>query len=102
MMSCLRKIWVVLFAFMIFGLLAWVPVGKYQKTYMNKLHEEKAKPQKRIDETYKYVEKIEDGTIDSTPQKEVTSKPKKQIHIGRKPFFIRDKKNPNILYPYKD
>lgn len=102
MMSWLRKIWVILFAFMIFGLLAWVPVDKYQKSYMNKLHKEKAKPQKRINEAYKYVEKIEEGSIDSTPQKEVRLKPKKQIHTGRKPFFIRDKKNPNILYPYKD
>lgn len=102
MMSWLRKIWVILFAFMIFGLLAWVPVDKCQKSYMDKLHKEKIKPQKRIDDTYKYVEKIEEGAIDSNSQKEVAPKTKKPIRTGRKPFFIRDRKNPNILYPYKD
>lgn len=101
MMSFLRKIWVVLFAFMIFGMLAWVPVDKYQKSYMNKLHQEKAKPQKRVDEAYKYVEKVEDGAIDVTPQKPV-HRPRRHFRAGRKPFFVRDKNNPNILYPYKD
>lgn len=101
MMSFLRKIWVILFAFMIFGMLAWVPVDKYQKSYMNKLHQEKAKPQKRVDEAYKYVEKVEDGAIDVTPQKPV-QRPRRHFRAGRKPFFVRDKNNPNILYPYKD
>lgn len=101
MMSFLRKIWIVLFAFMIFGMLAWVPVDKYQKSYMNKLHQEKAKPQKRVDEAYKYVEKVEDGAIDVTPQKPVP-RPRRHFRTGRKPFFVRDKNNPNILYPYKD
>lgn len=102
MMSFLRKIWVVLFAFMIFGMLTWVPVDKYQKSYMNKLHQEKAKPQKRVDDAYKYVEKVEEGAIDTAPQKTVRVRPKKHIRQGRKPFFARDRKNPNILYPYKD
>lgn len=100
-MSFLRKIWVVLFAFMIFGMLAWVPVDKYQKLYMNKLHQKKAKPQKRVDDAYKYVEKVEEGAIDATPQKPV-HRHRRHIRGGRKPFFVRDRKNPNILYPYKD
>ena len=102
MMSFLRKIWVVLFAFMIFGMLAWVPVDKYQKSYMNKLHQEKAKPQKRVDDAYKYVEKVEEGAIDTTSQETIQVKSKKNARTGRKTFFVRDKNNPNILYPYKD
>ena len=69
---------------------------------MNKLHQEKAKPQKRVDDAYKYVEKVEEGAIDTAPQKTVRVRPKKHIRQGRKPFFVRDRKNPNILYPYKD
>lgn len=102
MMSFLKKMWVILFAFTIFGMLAWVPIDKYQKLYMNKLHQEKAKPQKRVDEAYKYVEKVEEGAIDTTPQETIQVKPKKDAQTGRKPFFVRDKNNPNILYPYKD
>lgn len=51
---------------------------------------------------YKYVEKVEEGAIDTAPQKTVRVRPKKHIRQGRKPFFVRDRKNPNILYPYKD
>ena len=102
MMSFLKKMWVILFAFTIFGMLAWVPVDKYQKSYMNKLHQEKAKPQKRVDDAYKYVEKVEEGAIDMTSQETIQVKSKKNARTGRKPFFVRDKNNPNILYPYKD
>lgn len=103
--SFLRKIWVVLFAFMIFGMLAWVPVGKYQRAYMAEFHRIKAKPQKRIEETYKMIDAIEDGAeIPQQPQiVQNPPPPPKPINKGkRKPFFIRDKRDARILYPYKD
>lgn len=104
----LHKIWVVLFAFMIFGLLAWVPVDKYQKAYMDEYHRFKAMPQKRIDASYKYVEYIENGGYPEVAKSffdEPRMKPRKRFHRynprHRKPYFIRDKYNPNVLHPYR-
>lgn len=102
----LRKIWVVLLAFTIFGILSWVPVDEYQKSYMDKLHAIKSKPQKRVESSYMYVDYIEDGgapnstyTYYEPPAKKHRRKHMNQRH--RKPYFIRDIKNPNILYPYR-
>lgn len=104
----LHKIWVVLFAFMIFGLLALVPVDKYQKAYMDEYHRIKSKPQRHIDANYKYVDYIEDGgspeAVDlffkdsKINYKKRYSRPRNK---RRKPYYRRDKYNPNILYPYK-
>ena len=105
-----RKILVVLFAFMIFGLLALVPVDKYQKAYMKEFYRIKSKPQDHIDNAYKYVEHIEDGGSPNSKQlnpnyhnnsnyRQVVRKNK--FSPRRKPYFIRDKYNRNIIYPYR-
>lgn len=103
----LRKIWVVLLAFTVFGILSWVPVDKYQKVYLDEFHRIKAKPQKRVDYAYKYVEYIEEGGDPNSRQSIMPDFREKQIARRnlnpryRKPYYIRDKYNRNILRPYR-
>lgn len=105
MVRILKKVWILLIAVTIFGLLSMVPLDKWQKVYLDEFHRLKARPQQRVDSSYKYVEYLENG---GTPNKEqivpttedVDSKPAEKNTI-RKPYFIRDKNNPKILYPYR-
>lgn len=115
MVNILKKIWLVLFVFMIFGLLALVPIEKPQRAYMQGIKELNEIPQKRVNHNYKYVEYIEEGNtpiqfedfhkilteyekfLQRKSQSRTSKNPRK-----RKPYFIRDKNNPKILYPYKD
>lgn len=50
---------------MIFGLIAMIPIGKYQRKYMHTYHRIKAKPQEHINRTYEYVEKVENSEVDN-------------------------------------
>lgn len=105
MESFLKKIWVILFVFMVFGIMALVPVDKYQKIYLDEFHKQKAKPQQHLDSIFKYVENFEtDNEIPNPhiPKNKITRpNPVKIKKDVRKPYYIRDKNNPNILYPYK-
>lgn len=74
---------------------------------MKEYHKVKSAPQKRINAAYTYVEKVESGE----PQERQTEKDKQQTKrikyvqqnpTNRKPIYIRDKNNPNILHPYKE
>lgn len=89
------------------GLIALVPFDKYQSAYMKEYHKVKSAPQKRINAAYTYVEKVESGEL----QERQTEKDKQQTKrikyvqqnpTNRKPIYIRDKNNPNILHPYKE
>ena len=104
----LKKIWFFAFVFTIFGLLALVPLDKYQTSYMNEFHKIKAKPQKHVDEQIRYVQYLEEGgeptanykiPVDNYNNKNKNKKLNDPRY--RKPYFIRDKNNPNILYPYR-
>lgn len=95
---------------MIFGILSWVPVDKYQKAYLDEFHRVKAKPQKRIDSAYRYVEHIDNGGIPNSYQvapndlRRHASKRlerKNKLNRYRKPYYIRDKYNRSIIYPYR-
>jgi len=103
----LKKLWIFLIAFTIFGLLSLIPLDKYQKVYMDEFHRLKARPQKRVDSSYKYAEYIENGgtpnSSQTVPEATVESGSDKAAKKSgpRKPYFIRDKNNPKILYPYK-
>lgn len=105
MMNLLKKIWVVLFAFMIFGILSWVPIDKYQKVYLNKFHRIKLRPQEHHDNQIQYAEYIEDGGAPNSKQRVPSSEKlfstSDSVPKKRKPYFIRDKNNPQILYPYR-
>ncbi len=106
MENFLRKIWVVLFAFMIFGILAWVPLDKYQKSYMHAYHRIQMKPQEHLDNQYRYAEYIINGGTPETFKKITYTFPKQRYYkksysYKRRPYFIRDKHNPNIIYHYR-
>lgn len=119
----LKKIYAWLFIFMIFGLLAYIPVEKYQKKYIETYHQIQNVPQEHIIKNYKYADYVQEHGIFSRYTyaiffkypRVLNSSGNKQIqpstpeHVFSdpkysKPHFIRDKKNPNILhpYPYKD
>lgn len=101
----LKKIWVVLFAFMIFGILSWVPIDKYQKVYLNEFHRIKTIPQKHYDNGVQYADYIEEGGSPNSrqiaPSSEKLYSTSDSIPKKRIPYFIRDKHNPKILYPYR-
>ncbi len=112
MHGLLRKIWVVLFVFMIFGLLAMTPVDKYQKSYINTYRKMQAKPQLHLDANYKYADYIDDGGDSKVASKlfkkwtndyssVLKNKPKENDSKSVKPYFIRDKYNSKILHPYR-
>lgn len=105
MADILKKIWIFLTIFTVMGLIALIPFGKYQRAYMKELHRAKSAPQKRVDAAYTYVEKVESGEIGETSEQN-PPQVKKRIFIPpnprhRKPIYIRDKKNPRILHPYR-
>lgn len=116
MTGFLHKIWVVLFAFMIFGLMALAPVEKYQKSYMQTYRHIRKKTQKHLDANYKYADFVEDGGDVKVANKlfkkwanereaggdENAKRINKNKSGVRKPYFVRDKYNPNILHPYRD
>jgi hypothetical protein len=110
----IKYIWFTMVAFTMFGLLTLVPVGRYQKAYLDELHRIKMEPQERVNATYKYVEAVESGVEDvskgilGAPPKKyfeqsiatTQSKTQKSKKYSR-PLYIRDKNNPRILYPVK-
>lgn len=107
----LKKIWVVLFFFMILGLMMLIPVDKYQKVYLDAYHRKKAAPQKRVDAAYTYVEYLNDGGEPTNTMTAPISYTNRQVpqrlkysainSNHRKPLYIRDKNNPNVLHPYR-
>ena len=114
----MKKVFLVLVVFTILGLISMMPMGKYQKAYMNKRHQYQASPQIHVDATERYVEAIMDGEEDISKgikaraprkyylpffkndnvDKKHASKPKARVYD--KPLYVRDKDNPKILKPY--
>lgn len=97
---------------MIFGLLAMAPVNKYQKSYINAYRKMRVKPQLHLDANYKYADYIEDGGDSRVANKlfkkwtndydSILKDESRRYHRKVvRPYFIRDKRNPKILYPYR-
>jgi hypothetical protein len=111
MYECLKKVWILLIALTLCGLLASLPVGKWQRVYLNQYYKIKYEPLRRIEATYHYIEDIEDGIIPE-PDNAIFEKYVKKVKIEKvpkpsekpfqKPLFVRDKNNPNILYIYQE
>ncbi len=114
----LKGLWIVLWIFTLLGILSLVPVDRYGRDYMKELNRIKSEPQRRIDATYRYIEAVEDGLedisggISSEPPAKYYDNPYGRNNASRTknvvkdnkyahPLYIRDKNNPNILYPYK-
>ena len=123
MNELLKLIWVLLSAFALMGVIAMIPLDKYQEVYLDELHRIKTEPQRRMEATLRYIEAIENGEEDisngilSTPPKKYYPAPIPRIKKAEnnttettshnqnkyeKPLYIRDKNNPNILHKYTE
>lgn len=121
MNDTLKYIWVGLMLFCIFGLVISIPVQKYQDKLKTAILKKKYAPQARVDATQKYIDAVEIGTVDTVysfgyspeflemAKVEFDNKTKSENMLRqtpsdnvRKPLYIRDKNNPNILYKYSD
>ncbi len=106
MRETIKQTWIVFtVSALVASLLSFIPLQKMQSKYMSEFHRLKAEPQKRIDETFRYIEALEDGTLQlqasepvqsTTHNKKITQKP------YQKPLYVRDKNNPRILYTYNE
>ena len=112
MPDIIKQIWFLLFVISLMGLLTMLPVEKYQRAYITELKRIKTEPQRRIEATYRYIEAIEDGLepiengILFEPPAKFYEQPAKisQTISSKKyqiPRYVRDKKNPKILHPYR-
>ena len=100
----------IIFACIILGMILNAPVENMQKSYIKFVKDYRNAPQKRIDDTYKYVEMVENGEIESQNTAHNQQKyPYKNIINttssgggGKysKPLYVRDKNNPKILHKY--
>lgn len=106
MRETIKQTWIVFtISALVASLLSFIPLQKMQSKYMSEFHRLKAAPQKRIDDTFKYIEAMEDGilqpqTSETSPKishdKNYTQKP------YQKPLYVRDKNNPRILHAYNE
>jgi len=112
MYECFKYAWLCLAVFSVFGLVASLPLDKWQKSYLDEYYRIKTEPQRRIDAAYRYIEDVENGVIETssgvnfetylkaqaqeTPIKSSSDKP------YQKPLYVRDKDNPEILHPYTE
>ena len=117
MNDTLKFIWCGLIVFCILGMLISLPVQKAQNNLKKAILRNKLAPQARLDAANKYLEDYENGKIDEiysfgdSPElktlydielekklSEQNEEPSKST--VRRPLYIRDKKNPKILYKY--
>lgn len=111
-----KYLWLWAILFTIFALLAAIPVTKYEKKFKNYAIKRHYIPQMHIDAAHRYLEAVESGEIDNIYQfgyapeylrmldnsyeryGSTDSKPIPPKTI--RPLYIRDKNNPEIIYPY--
>ena len=93
----------------IFALVNFVPWEKYQNKYFDIINEFRSKPQQHFDKQIEYAKYVqENGKMPDLYKKSdikthiPVKKQKKEKEQKRKPLYIRDKNNPNILHPYKE
>ena len=114
MHDTLKYVWLILTIFTVCGVIALLPYDKWQKAYLKEYHRIKNEPQKRINTTYKYIDEVENGTINidngldfETYLKKITNEEKEKTSFKRivkpyqKPLYVRDKYKPWLLHPYR-
>lgn len=120
MNTSLKIIWVCLIIFCIAGMLISIPAEKTQYKFKRAILRKRLAPLARLDATQKYLEDYEKGIFDDvymfgdSPRlktlynieldKKISEQEKEQSSQStiRKPLYIRDRNNPNILYKYTD
>lgn len=119
-----KNLWITLFVIMIMGLLFTIPVGKYQLNYDKYRYKLRNSPQRHVEAVERFVDYVQDGAdVDVLPfrapkefyldeeydyQKYYKAEHVKRIEKTKNednkyahPYFVRDKNNPKILYPYR-
>jgi len=108
MRGLIKNIWLLLFIIFVIGLFTFIPFGRYQKAYVEQINRFRSVPQRRIDAAYRYTEAVENGYIDISSGIKVPkvfyidaiiNKPAPKPYS--RPLYIRDKNNPQILYPFR-
>ena len=89
--------------------ITFIPIGKYQNEFLNFVRSFRNKPQEHFDKQVEYANYIEQHgelppilTQPKPTKIEADKQVKEQNPQKRKPKYIRDKKNPKILHPYKE
>lgn len=121
MNDILKYLWFSVAMFSIFALIVSLPYSKYQKSFNSYLLKQKNSPQAKINAAQKYLNAYENGEISEVYQfgyspefikyynEELNAsvvapdcvKKTQDLKYSR-PLYIRDKNNPNILYPYSE
>lgn len=108
-MKFISWIFFIIFAGIIIGMLTNLPVENHQRAYMDFVKQYKNAPQKRVDDTMKYVEAIENGEIGhhNTTSTDTNNSPaalsnNKSNNKYAKPLYVRDKNNPKKLHKYSN
>ena len=116
MRETIKWIWIILFVIFVMGIISLLPYDKYQSSYIREIYRLRAIPQERVDATYRYIEAVENGLedlsngISTEPPKKYYNKTSfshnrqavRPVKKYSKPLYIRDKKNPNIWYRYRE
>jgi hypothetical protein len=84
----------------------FIPLGKYQTEYFKFIKKFRSKPQEHYDKQIEYANYVlNNGEAPKNKQVHIPPKQITQIKTEpprRKPLYIRDKNNPEILHPYKE
>ncbi len=76
----------------------FLPLEKYQNTYLNYIHAFKNKPQEHIDKQINYANRVHNGEIEYNQPIYTPKQVPEQNFTTRKPYYRRDKNNPKILH----
>ena len=95
----LLQFWIIIFILMICGLLAQIPLEKYQRNYFNFIDRFNSIPQEHINRQIEYANQSGATNIEVYRKKNFNKSV--QNVPQREPYYIRDAKNPRILYHYK-
>lgn len=104
MLDWIKRIWVGLFMCVIFEMML-TPIYKYQEAYNDYMRHLIELPSQHLDYNVFYEGYVNAGGTLSFDQfmrmnRMFDRQRKKEEPQKRKPYYIRDKNNPNILYPY--
>ncbi len=121
MNDTLKIVWGCLILFCVIGIVFSVPVENSQSQIKRAILKKRLAPLARLEATQKYLDEYEKGTFDEvymfgdSPKfksmysielekklSETEAKEENSNSNIRKPLYIRDKNNPNILYKYTE
>ena len=87
--------WLIFIIFLVCSLLTLIPYEKYQKKYMDFVHDFNNVPQKHYDK------QIEMANMHFEKDKKEVKEEEPHKEDYKYPYYIRDRKNRHILHKYK-